>query len=165
MQRKSLFKFVVCAAVITSMSSCGSDDPKGKVGFMENARVFESFEMKKDYDKRIEKDMFSEAKLLDSLELQLGQVMQLGDSLKSYQLRRQHFVAEQQYNQKFQEKSTRYTQEVNDRLNVFIEKYSEKNGYDFILGSNGQGNVMYAIKDKNITEDLITFINSEYNNK
>lgn len=155
---------IVLLTIMFGLFSCGEEKPGG-IGFMENARVFEDFEMKKDYDKRIEEDMSAETKLLDSLELQLGQVMQSGDSLKAYQLRRQHYVVEQQYNEKFQENSNRYTQEVNDRLNKYIEKYSEENGYDFILGSNGQGNVMYANKENNVTEDLIKFINSEFNKK
>ncbi len=145
--------------------SCTEEKKNDLIGFMENARVFEEFEMKKDYDKRIEEDMSAETRLLDSLELQLGQVIQVGDSLKAYQLRRQHYVVEQQYSQKFQENSTRYTQEVNERLNSYIEKFSEENGYDFILGSNGQGNVMYANKQKNISDELIKFINSEFNKK
>lgn len=144
--------------------SCGEEN-QGKIGFMENARVFEGFEMKKDYDKRIEEDMSAEVKMLDSLQLQLGQVIQLGDSLKAYQLRRQHYVVEQQYNQKFEEKSNRYTQEVNERLNEYVEKYSEQNGYDFILGSNGQGNVMYANKENNVSDELIKFINAQFNKK
>ena len=72
---------------------------------------------------------------------------------------------DQQYNHKFQENSTRYTQEVNERLNQYIEQYAEENGYDFILGSNGQGNVMYAKKENNVTDDLIKYINNEFNAK
>jgi len=163
MMKSTYLSLIFFGSVLLALSSCSDEDVQGKTGFMENARVFEGFEMKKDYDQRIEEDMSPETKLLDSLELQLGQVIQAGDSLKAYQLRRQHYIVEQQYNKKFQENSTRYTQEVNDRLNKYIEQYAEENGYDFILGSNGQGNVMYAKKDKNITDDLIKYINSEFN--
>ena len=162
--RVTLIYAVTSAFLLLGLFSC-SEEKQGKIGFMENARVFEGFEMKKDYDKRIEEDMSVETKLLDSLELQLGQVIQAGDSLKAYQLRRQHYVVEQRYNQKFQENSTKYTQEVNERLNDYIEKYSEEKGFDFILGSNGQGNVMYAKKEKNITDELIKFVNTKYNKK
>ncbi len=155
------FSAVVLCVILFS---CG-DNKLGMIGFMENAKVFEGFEMKKDYDKRIEFDMAMEVKLLDSLELQVGQETQTGDSLSVFRLRKQLYVAKQQYTQKFQKKSDQYTKEVNDRLNGFIEDFSKENGYDFILGSNGQGNVMYAVKEKNITEDLISYINKKYDKK
>lgn len=147
------------------LTSCGEEEKSGKIGFMENARVFEGFEMKKDYDKRIEEDMSNEVKVLDSIEVKLDQMVATGDSMKVFQLRKQYYLIEQRYRQKFDENSTRYTQEVNDRLNDYIKKYSEENGYDFVFGSNGQGNVMYAKEQCNISDDLIKYINSEYGKK
>jgi len=147
-----------------SVFSC-SQESKSKIGFMENARVFEEFEMKKDYDNRIEEDMSLEVKFMDSLELVIDQVIESGDSLKVLRLKKQYFAVEQKYRQKFDENSSRYTQEVNDRLNEYVEKYAEQEGLDFILGSYGQGNLMYANDSKNISDDLIKYINSMYHKK
>ena len=147
-----------------SVFSC-SQESKPKIGFMENARVFEEFEMKKDYDNRIEEDMSLEVKFMDSLELVIDQVIESGDSLKVLRLKKQYFAVEQKYRQKFDENSSRYTQEVNDRLNEYVEKYAEQEGLDFILGSYGQGNLMYANDSKNISDDLIKYINSMYHKK
>jgi len=144
-----------------SVFSC-SQESKPKIGFMENARVFEEFEMKKDYDNRIEEDMSLEVKFMDSLELVIDQVIESGDSLKVLRLKKQYFAVEQKYRQKFDENSSRYTQEVNDRLNEYVEKYAEQEGLDFILGSYGQGNLMYENDSKNISDDLIKYINSMY---
>lgn len=158
-----LVVIVFSSLTVLIISTSCSGEKTDKIAFMQNAKVFEEFDMKKDYDRRIQEDMSVETKMLDSLELHLGQVMESGDSLKAYQLRRQHYIVEQQYNQKFQDYSTRYTSEVNERLNKYIEEYSKEKGYDIILGSNGQGNVMYVKEEKDITEDLITYVNSKFN--
>lgn len=147
------------------LSSCGSESSEGKIGFMDNVRVFEEFEMKKDYDQRMEVELRSEVNQLDSLERKINTMISLQDTIELFRVRKEYYVLEQQYQQKFESLATRYTNEVNDRLNGYIKKYSEKNGYDFILGSGGQGNVMYVKENKEVTEKLIEFINKEFNKK
>lgn len=151
---------VVCGSL-----SCAGTNSEGKIGFMDNVQVFEEFEMKKEYDQRMESELRIEVDQLDSLERKINTMINLQDTIELFRVRKEYYVLDQQYQQKFESLATRYTNEVNDRLNSYIKKYSEKNGYDFILGSGGQGNVMYVKEDKEVTEDLIKFINTEFNKK
>jgi outer membrane protein len=157
--------FALMFGVLISCAGETAKEVSDQVVFMENATVFESFEMKKDYDKIMEKEMTVESSLLDSLGVLLNQAQGGSDSLVVYKLRRDYYMAEQIFNEKFEEFSTQFTAEVNERLNSYIEEFGKAKKYPIILGSAGQGNVMYVEKSKNITDDLIKFINSKYKKK
>ena len=153
--------FVIFGMTLLITSCGGGDTSSQKIVFMENGTVFESFEMKQDYDKRMEKEMKKESLFLDSL----GVILNSGsitDSLKIYQLRKEYYVSEEIFNKKVEQLSTQYTTEVNDRLNSYIKEYAEEKGYDIILGSGGSGNIMHVREEDNVTQDLIKYINKKY---
>jgi len=52
--------------------------------------------------------------------------------------------------------------QIYGRINEYVNEYGKKNNYDIILGANGTGNVMYGSMGKNITEDVLKFINKRY---
>jgi outer membrane protein len=72
------------------------------------------------------------------------------------------------YQQAIQEKAMKEeqlaTQTVVNQVNDYIKEYGEKHGYDFIYGANGTGNIVYANKDYDITEDVLKGLNDEYAN-
>ena len=144
------------------LSSCGEKPENTKIAFMNNVRVFEEFSMKKDYDKKMESDLINEASQLDSIEKNINSIGSTSDTLELFQLRRNYYVLQQQYEQKYEALATQYTKEVNDRLNESIKSYAEKMGYEIILGSGGQGNVMYVKEPLDITDELIKYINTDY---
>lgn len=152
----------IAAVIGLLLTSCSNQDVPTKSVFMETAKVFEGFEMKKGYDLRMESDLGREMNLLDSLKQEVNTSIELGDSLTAFKLRKQYYVIEQAYNQKFETLSTQYTTEVNDRLNEYIKAFAEENGYDYVLGSSGQGNIMYAKETLNVTDKLIEYINKKY---
>ena len=57
------------------------------------------------------------------------------------------------------------TDKIWKRLNQYISDYGDKNKYTFIFGANGQGNIMYANKMRNITDDVIKYVNARYLDK
>ena len=132
-----IFTLSVLSGLALSIAACSEGDSSvQKIGFMENGHVFEGFEMKKDYDLLMEKDMKNESILLDSL----GVILNSGsitDSLRIYQLRKEYYIAEEIFNKKFEQLSTQYTTEVNERLNTYVEEYAKEKGYRIILGSGG----------------------------
>jgi outer membrane protein len=153
---RSLALFFIAVALLFS---CSDGEPP-KTVFINNVKVFESFQMKKDYDSKLQEDLKQEATILDSLELRTNQYP--SDSLETFRIRNQYMQIQQVYNQKFEAYSAQYTTEVNNRLNEYIEKYSKEKGYDMVLGSGGEGNIMYVRDGLDITDDLITYINKLY---
>jgi outer membrane protein len=43
-----------------------------------------------------------------------------------------------------------------------MQDYGKKHGYDFIYGAQGSGNLMYANGQKNITDEVLKYINERY---
>ena len=167
MMRQVFFKigFMQLLVLVLGLVSCSSNkEPIQKIGFIENVKVFEEFEMKKDYDKKIENDLKNEVNILDSLQLQINRLSINNETSKIDIIKQEYFSKQEQYNKLFQELSSKYTTEVNNRLNEYIESFSEENNFDILLGSGGQGNVMFTKKEVNVTDKLIEYINKKYSN-
>ncbi len=126
---------------------------------MDNFKVFEGFEMKKDYDLLIEKEMAQERTALDSLARALEGIT---DQAELAPKKTAVYERQQQFEQKFGELSDQYTKEVYARLNEYIKAYGKEKGFKLIVGSTGDGNVMYVDTTVNITADLIRFANNRY---
>jgi outer membrane protein len=58
-----------------------------------------------------------------------------------------------------------YSNRIWDKLNAFIKTYGDENGYDVIFGTAGEGNIMYATDQLNITGDVIAWCNLKYSGK
>jgi outer membrane protein len=143
-------------------AGCSTDDgQRPDVVFMDNFKIFEGFEMKKDYDLLIEKEMAGEQRSLDSLARSLDGVT---NSIELAARKTELYERQQQFDQQFGELSDTYTKEVYARLNEYITAYGKEKGFKIILGSTGVGNVMYVDTTVNVTADLLKYANSRYKN-
>jgi outer membrane protein len=52
--------------------------------------------------------------------------------------------------------------QIYGRINEYVNEFGKQNNYEMIFGANGTGNVMYGSSTKNITEEVIIFINKKY---
>ena len=66
--------------------------------------------------------------------------------------------------QKTRDEEQLLTQNVLNRINDFMDKYGKKHGYNLILGANGSGNIVYAKKSMDITDDMLEQLHLEYQN-
>ena len=135
-----------------------------KVVYVDSMKVFEKFQMKKELDRIIEKDMMQDSQRLDSL----GRVLDGASKNKlipiaSLEIMKQQYVGyKEQLDEKFQKLSADYTNQVNERLNMYMEEFGKSRGIRMIVGSNEQGTVMYVDKSADLTEDVIVFVNEKY---
>jgi outer membrane protein len=129
--------------------------------FMDSFMVFEEFQMKKDYDKRLETEIGAEQKELDAIGAELSAAT---DPAKIDALKKDFTVKKLAFDEKFSAISQQYTAEVYKRLNEYIKAFGKERHYGFILGSNGQGNVMYVDQQQDVTKELIKYINKKYSN-
>ena len=139
--------------------SCSEN--KNTVVYVNSVKLFEEFSMKTEYDKILEKDLKSEAQLVDSLQTLLEHS---NDSLEIFRLRKDYYLAEQLFNDKFEKLSRNYTQSVTERLDDYIAKFAKKNNYQMIVSGNNWA-VVYIDEKLDVTEDLIKFANSEFEKK
>ena len=53
---------------------------------------------------------------------------------------------------------------VFNKINAYIERYGAENGYDVIIGATLSGNILYANKATDVTDEIIKGLNNEYRN-
>ncbi|MFD2561879.1 OmpH family outer membrane protein [Aquimarina rubra] len=58
--------------------------------------------------------------------------------------------------------SKEVSQQVWNRLNQYIKEYGEANQYKIILGTQGNGNIMFAQDGIDITETVLEYANTKY---
>lgn len=156
---KLRFNYLIFFLFSILIVSCKDAETPKKIVFMDSFRVFEEFEMKKDYDKKIEEELGEQKKQL----IQMENELKTESDAKKLLLKQTEFNKFRQiFDQKFNEISGKYTNAVNLELNKHIKKYGIDKKLDLILGTDGQGNVMYIDTNSNITVDLIKYINQEY---
>ncbi len=61
-----------------------------------------------------------------------------------------------------EEKDIKITESILSQITSFVETYAKENGYDIILGAQGDGSVMYGEKYYDITEDVLHALNKEH---
>lgn len=63
---------------------------------------------------------------------------------------------------KIQEEDKKVTQTIINDINDYIKEYGELKGYKIIFGASGSGNIMYAAKNTDLTEQVLAGLNAEY---
>ncbi len=64
--------------------------------------------------------------------------------------------------QKAQAEEARVNQEILAEINAYIKQYGKEKGYDFIFGATENGNIVYAAEGKDITDEVLTGLNKQY---
>jgi outer membrane protein len=102
---------------------------------------------------------------LKSYEKERSRMSQKEQQLKEELLRNK----QQQINQyqeaiklKARDEDQAMTQNVINAVNDYISEYGKEKGYTFILGANGSGNIAYADKSRDITQEIIDGLNKQY---
>ena len=143
--------------------------PVEKTGYIQLQTVFQSFEGKIEMEKRFQQTQWNTQKYLDSLQLQLRQMklsleQKESDKLKNdiQNLKTQYTNIENKAYQIQSEKAEEYTQQIWNQLNQYIEDFGQENDYDYIFGTEGAGVLMYGDEKRNLTKDIINYINKRY---
>lgn len=76
--------------------------------------------------------------------------------------RQEYYQYQQAMEQKAREEDQKITSQVIEEVNVFVKEYGANNGYKIILGTTGNGNLMYAAEGLNLTEDVLAQLNERY---
>jgi Skp family chaperone for outer membrane proteins len=164
-------------SLVTCIIVCGSffffTRQSKKTVYVDTGKLFAEFKLSKELASASEEvkknrqqqlDSLYEKVRSESLKAELSKPSE--ESIRTFNLLREEFLFKQQ---QFDEENKKMTFESDkkiwNQLNQYIADYGEAHKYIYVLGANGQGNIMYANKENNITEELITYINSRYEDK
>jgi len=169
-------KVLSIAIVILSVVSCQKSQ---KIGFVDNSVLINDYQEKKDIEASLKSKIAVYEKRRDSL----GQAFQFEVKAAEVKARNMSQANLQKLQQEFQQKEQIITQQLqfeqqqiaqesqskNDSLikkvRNFVKDYGKTNGYNFILGSNEAGSVMYGTEEVDLTQTVLEALNEAYKNK
>ena len=139
--------------------------------YVDTNKLFNEFQLKKELELTLSNVKNQRKQILDSLELQLnvlsGQLngkkaLSAGDKETFASLREEYFYKKKQFDEDNEALTQKYNQQIFQQLNQYIQDYSKEEGYDYVFGAEGSGALMAASEKKNITEEVLSFINLKY---
>ncbi|MBX2828556.1 MAG: hypothetical protein KTR22_10340 [Flavobacteriaceae bacterium] len=158
----TLVNSILLLGIICFISIYLLEDKREQIVYVDNVELFSNFNMAKDLNQQHQNQLQLQKNRVDSLVTLLQNVEQGTD----YSADQQRFVAE---NNKLREMGEYFAGEVSQqvwtRLNSYMEEYGKHHDYQIILGTQGNGNLMFAEDARNITQEFIQFANNKYEGK
>lgn len=137
-----------------------------QTAYIDLGKVFNEFELTQTLNKQLNRTMQVRQHVLDSLELRLRTAYQ---QLKSTPPDDQFMALQQMYQakqQQFEEENRRQSEEYDEQiwkqLNTYVRNYASEHNIDLLLGGKGDGSLMYGAPEKEITNDVLEYVNKQY---
>lgn len=165
---------VVIGIVVGSFSLWKTYSIENKIeksAYVDLKLIFDGFDMKKELELKLKKDLLQKQNELDSL---LFQLQGLNNKLNNTEKKNQEEVTrfQQMQNHYMQQKNAveeytytktqQFDSQILEQMTQYVKDFGTKNNYHYIYGLNSNGNIMYAQEHKDITEEVLKFINDKY---
>ncbi|MEM8909573.1 MAG: OmpH family outer membrane protein [Bacteroidota bacterium] len=140
-----------------------------KTAFVDLAQLYENFNGKKELTNRLSHFENQQKATMDSLAMEIrslqsqmpvasGQAVLASLNEKQMQYRN----LQQQFAEQYQMQDQQFAEAVWKQINQYVLEYGEQQGYDYIYGTAGNGSLMYGSESRNITPQVLNFINEQY---
>ena len=157
--------FAIVLSILALSFSIYQYSQKKEIFYVENGKLYDGFNLKKEYETQIQKLRIERGNQLDSLALHIKQ-------LEAQKLTNEAQYVQEFYVQKakkFEEDETallsEYNQQIWKRLNQYAIEYSKEKNIDILIGASGNGTILHANEKLDVTNDLINYANKRYSGK
>ncbi|WP_317897797.1 OmpH family outer membrane protein [Aurantibacillus circumpalustris] len=142
-----------------------------KTVYIDMARVYEEFHLSVELNAELAKTVKARKHILDSLYKNLSFENQKVRELKATsketidnlkKLEQEYLYKKNSIEKENQSQSEKCNEKIWKQINRYVESYGKMMNYSYILGATGQGNIMYASVEGNVTDPLILYINQQY---
>ncbi|MES2689399.1 MAG: OmpH family outer membrane protein [Bacteroidota bacterium] len=137
--------------------------------YVETYKVYEGFVMKKQMQGELESEIRKESERLDSLRIDLKMALMRYEQAKNEDLKKtiglkQQELAylEQQAKTRYEELADKYDARIWAQINQYVMDYGKEQGQEIIFGASGNGSVMYGKENRNVTEEVIGYMNKKH---
>ena len=154
---KSLIYISFILTLFISLRQWNMDRQK-KVVYVEIGRLVNEYEFKKELEKSSDANLYKIKHVFDSL-LVIKKTLQ---KVASASLDSQILKVENAYRQYAEISTKELTKKVWDRINPLMIEFGNQNNFEFILGANGAGSILFGKDAVDKTEDAVKFLNSKY---
>lgn len=143
-----------------------------KTAYVNTIKLYNGFTYKVELEEEIIEKQKSRKWVLDSLKIGLQNLANIIDAGKKEKkqekinefeaLRSKYLLTQQNFEEDNQVEVEKYTNQIWEQLNQYVGDYGESNGFEYIYGADGEGKMMYAKKENDLTEELIGYVNLRY---
>ena len=139
--------------------------------YVSNFEIYEAFEGKKELEKQFTLLQQRQKAQLDTIKLEvevLTKELEVGggkDKKTIEKLKQKQTVymrLSEEFYKKEQSQKEQYMDQIWNQINSYVQDFGKEKGYDFIYGANASGSLMFANSNKDITEEVIAYINEKY---
>jgi outer membrane protein len=178
--QQSFNKFVLILIIVNLLFSIlafvWNFTPEKKVVYVDAIRLISKYEGTDDARKDLNIKSQSWQANLDTLKHEVDQVMETYEKNKAsasakekalmeelIKSKQQQFLSyEQSVKEQYQKQDQEISQQLLNKVNDYIKRYGEDQGYTIILAATHYGNIAYADKSLDITESVLEGLNREY---
>ena len=167
--RSFLFSIITFFSIISCQQS-------NKIGFVDNAKLINEYQEKIEVQKKLQEKIrlyeLKRDRVRQSFQLEINEAELKSRSMSQAELQKLSQELQQkdqiinQRDQFDQQQIAQESQRQNDSLikkvRSFVENYGLNHGYDYILGSNEAGSVMYGEKSNDLTQTILDALNEKY---
>jgi outer membrane protein len=137
--------------------------------YVETYKVYDGFVMKKQLQKELDAQVSRESQKIDSLRVELkmaglkyhgskDETLKKAIALKQEELALREREARMQY----EKAAEKYDAQIWAQINQYIIDYGKMHDERIIFGASGNGSVMYGEDAKNVTDDVIAYVNKRH---
>lgn len=153
MRNKGIFLVLNLMALVGLAGFVFVHSASEKKAYIQNQRVFAEFKGTLQLEQKLGKLKVLHKSQLDSL----GAVARGNEALVSA-----YEDAQRRYALEEQELSDKYTVDLWKEINQHLTHFGKERGYDFIFGATGNGTIMFANDAHDVTNEVITYLNTQY---
>jgi len=133
-----------------------------KTAVVDAVKLFNGYNMKKDLEGQVKGKLEFLSKQMDSVQNKWRMVSAAKEQDSAKMLSTIYGMLKQKLQDEYTQSNKMINTEVWKRLNPLIESYGKKHGLHLIIGANGMGTVLYEDNYYDMTDDLIKYVNSKY---
>lgn len=135
--------------------------------YIDLAKVYNEFTYKIEIETMLTQEDKSRRFKNDSLIAVLNEGIGSGlmSPAEKLRLEQEISMSSTKYQEEMRQLTSHYDQLVWNAINKYVFDFGRLNDKQLILGSKGEGNIMYASEGGDISEEVIKFINEAYTNE
>lgn len=168
MNNKNWITIIIAISIVVLSSIFWNISKKRsqKIVYVELEKVYENFTLSKYYNTNVEKYQNACQLVLDSLELEIKMLIQYNsDPILIRKSKDKYFKKRNEFEQNYQLQTNQYSEKVMKQLNQYLEDYGDENQFDYIMIKQLKSQILYANKENDVTNEVITYINKKYQGK
>lgn len=127
-----------------------------KIVYADAIKLFNAYQLKTDMEKSSQVSLTKLKNELDSAGV-MYKVNYNDPAMQNLYMEKQ-----QKWSEGYDAINKEINEKVWERLNPLINKFGKEEGFELMIGANGMGTVLYASEARDVTDDLIKYVNSNY---